>query len=67
MNFKAGARDVGIVPDVGALVKIKGVVILKVPFYHWGRLSTDVAFSMLKREFFRLLKTGKKERTKNDY
>ena len=49
---RAGARDGGIVPDGRALVKIKGDVILEVPFYHGGRLSTDVAFSMLKRERF---------------
>ena len=66
VNFKAGARDGGIVPDGRALVKIKGVVILKVPFYHGGRLSTWVAFSMLKREFFRLLKTEKEQKREHE-
>ena len=51
-NFEAGARDGCIVPDGRALVKIKGDVIMEVPFYHGERLSTDVAFSMLKRERF---------------
>ena len=52
VTFKAGARDGGILPDGRALVKIKGVEILEVPFYHGERLSTDVAFSMLKRDRF---------------
>ena len=71
VNFKAGARDGVIVPDGRALVKIKGVEILEVPFYHGERLSTDVAFSMLKRERFppienRTEKTEQKGK-KDDY
>ena len=57
----------GIVPDVRALVKIKGDVILEVPFYHGERLSTDVAFSMLKRERFPpLLKQNRNRKEKKD-
>ena len=66
VDFKAGARDGGIVPDGRALVKIKGDVIWEVPFYHGERLSTDVVFSMLKREFFRLLKTEKKQKREHE-
>ena len=62
VNFKAGARDGGIVPDGRALVKIKVDVILEVPFYHGERLSTDVAFSMLKRERFPPIENRKKQK-----
>ena len=33
---------------------------MEVPFYHGERLSTDVAFSMLKREFFPPIENRKK-------